>query len=53
MYTWEDTDQRESAFLNFIYSTMGQTLFVEGNNYFPLPSSEIEEQRSNLAEQSN
>ncbi|MFC5971953.1 PstS family phosphate ABC transporter substrate-binding protein [Halomarina salina] len=53
MYTWKDTDERESAFLNFIYSEMGQKIFVEGNNYFPLPSSEIEEQRSKLASQSN
>ncbi|MFC6724919.1 PstS family phosphate ABC transporter substrate-binding protein, partial [Halobium palmae] len=52
MYTWEDTDERESAFINFILSPMGQKLFVQGNNYFKLPSSELEEQRKKLASQS-
>ncbi|MFC4358337.1 PstS family phosphate ABC transporter substrate-binding protein [Halobium salinum] len=53
MYTWEETDKRESAFINMMLSPMGQELFVQGNNYFPLPQSEIENQRSKLASQSN
>ncbi|MFB6097264.1 MAG: PstS family phosphate ABC transporter substrate-binding protein [Haloferacaceae archaeon] len=51
MYTWEGTSKKESAFINFILSEMGQEMFVESNNYFPLPSSEIEKQRSLLADQ--
>ncbi len=53
MYTWEDTDERESAFINMILSPMGQELFVQGSNYFKLPSEELEAQREKLAEQSN
>jgi phosphate transport system substrate-binding protein len=50
-YTWEDTDKRESAFLNMILSDFGQQNFVEPNNYFPLPPERREEERGKLADQ--
>jgi phosphate transport system substrate-binding protein len=50
-YTWEDTDERESAFLNMILSDFGQQNFVEPNNYFKLPPERREEERSKLADQ--
>ena len=50
-YTWQDTDERESAFLNMILSEFGQTKFVEPNNYFKLPESRREEERAKLADQ--
>jgi phosphate transport system substrate-binding protein len=52
MYTWQDTDKRESAFINMILSPMGQKLFVQGANYFKLPESELKAQRDKLAEMS-
>lgn len=51
MYTWEGTSKKESAFINFILSEMGQELFVAANNYFKLPESERKEQREKLADQ--
>ena len=50
-YTWEDTDNRESAFLNMILSEFGQQNFVEPNNYFKLPPARREEERGKLADQ--
>ena len=50
-YTWDGTDRRESAFLNMILSDFGQQNFVEPNNYFKLPESRREEERSKLADQ--
>lgn len=49
-YTWEDTDKRESAFLNMILTEFGQQNFVAPNNYFMLPESRREEERSKLAD---
>ena len=50
-YTWEDTDDRESAFLNMILSEFGQQNFVAPNNYFTLPPERREEERGKLADQ--
>ena len=50
-YTWEGTDNRESAFLNMILSEFGQQYFVEPNNYFTLPPERREEERAKLADQ--
>ncbi|MBZ6494117.1 substrate-binding domain-containing protein [Natrinema longum] len=50
-YTYEDTDERESAFLNMILSDFGQQNFVEPNNYFMLPEERREEERGKLADQ--
>ena len=50
-YTYEDTDRRESAFINMILTEFGQTNFVEPNNYFTLPPERREEERAKLAEQ--
>jgi phosphate transport system substrate-binding protein len=50
-YTWEDTDKRESAFLNMILSEFGQQNFVAPNNYFKLPPERREEERNKLADQ--
>jgi len=50
-YTWEGTDNRESAFLNMILSEFGQQYFVEPNNYFKIPPERREEELSKLADQ--
>ncbi len=50
-YTWQGTDNRESAFLNMILSEFGQQYFVEPNNYFKLPPERREEERAKLADQ--
>jgi phosphate transport system substrate-binding protein len=42
------TDAREAAFLNMFLGTFGQTVFVEQNNYIPLPTSDIESERQKL-----
>ncbi|MFY4812801.1 PstS family phosphate ABC transporter substrate-binding protein [Haloarcula argentinensis] len=36
-------DRREAAFINMFLTEFGQTLFVEDNNYIPLPTSDLEE----------
>lgn len=50
-YTFEDTDERESAFINMILSDFGQEKFVAPNNYFKLPEERLEEERAKLADQ--
>jgi phosphate transport system substrate-binding protein len=50
-YTYEDTDERESAFLNMILSDFGQQNFVAPNNYFTLPEDRREEERGKLVDQ--
>ncbi|QDX41079.1 substrate-binding domain-containing protein [Salarchaeum sp. JOR-1] len=45
------TDKREAAFVNMFLTTFGQTLFVEGQNYIPLPTKDIEAQKAKLPEQ--
>jgi phosphate transport system substrate-binding protein len=46
--TPEGTGRREAAFLNMFLTTFGQTVFVEQNNYIPLPTSDIESERAKL-----
>jgi len=41
-------DRREAAFMNMFLTQFGQTVFVEQNNYIPLPTSDLEEFRSRL-----
>ncbi|MUV89869.1 phosphate ABC transporter substrate-binding protein [Halapricum sp. CBA1109] len=53
MYTWEEVDSREAAFVNMMLSDFGQDTFVAPNNYFRLGASRREEQRNLLPEQSN
>ncbi len=50
-YTYDGTDNRESAFINMILSEFGQQYFVEPNNYFKLPPARREEERAKLADQ--
>lgn len=51
-YTWEDTSQKEAAFINMILTDFGQENFVASNNYFKLPESRREEERAKLPDQS-
>jgi phosphate transport system substrate-binding protein len=44
------TDAREAAFLNMFLTGFGQTVFVEGVNYIPLPTSDIESVREKLSD---
>ena len=44
------TDAREAAFLNMFLTQFGQTVFVEGVNYIPLPTSDIESEREKLSD---
>jgi len=43
-------DRREAAFINMFLTEFGQTVFVEQNNYIPLPTSDLEEFKSQLDE---
>ena len=49
--TPEGTDLREGAFLNMFLTDFGQTVFVEQNNYIPLPTSDIESEAAKLPDQ--
>jgi phosphate transport system substrate-binding protein len=51
MYTWEGTSMKEAAFINMMLSEFGQENCVAANNYFRLPDSRIENQRSKLPDQ--
>jgi phosphate transport system substrate-binding protein len=51
MYTWEGTSMKEAAFINMMLSEFGQENCVAANNYFKLPESRIENQRSKLPDQ--
>ncbi|MFC6615536.1 substrate-binding domain-containing protein [Halopenitus salinus] len=42
------TDRREGAFLNMFLTDFGQTVFVEDNNYIPLPTADIEAEAEKL-----
>lgn len=44
------TDLREGAFLNMFLTEFGQIVFVEQNNYIPLPTKDIESERAKLPE---
>ncbi|WP_142858167.1 PstS family phosphate ABC transporter substrate-binding protein [Salinigranum halophilum] len=43
-------DLREAAFINMFLTQFGQSVFVEQNNYIPLPTSDLEEFKSQLEE---
>jgi phosphate transport system substrate-binding protein len=49
--TPDGTDLREGAFLNMFLTDFGQTVFVEQNNYIPLPTSDIESEAAKLPDQ--
>ncbi|MFC7235159.1 PstS family phosphate ABC transporter substrate-binding protein [Halosegnis marinus] len=51
--TPEGTDMREAAFINMFLTEFGQTLFVEGVDYIPLPTSDIEAEFEKLPAQAN
>jgi phosphate transport system substrate-binding protein len=42
------TDMREGAFLNMFLTKFGQIVFVEQNNYIPLPTKDIEAEAEKL-----
>ena len=45
------TDKREGAFLNMFLTEFGQIVFVEQNNYIPLPTKDLESESDKLPEQ--
>jgi phosphate transport system substrate-binding protein len=45
------TDMREGAFLNMFTTEFGQTVFVEGVNYIPLPTKDLEAEKAKLPDQ--
>ena len=42
-------DQREAAFVNMFLNEYGQNVFVEGNNYIPLPTSDLESMKEQVS----
>ncbi|TKX86553.1 phosphate ABC transporter substrate-binding protein [Halorubrum sp. SS5] len=42
-------DQREAAFVNMFLNEFGQSVFVEGNNYIPLPTSDLESMKEQVS----
>ncbi len=50
-YTWEDTSNKEAAFLNMILTEFGQEKFVAANNYFKLPEERRQKQLEKLPDQ--
>jgi phosphate transport system substrate-binding protein len=49
--TPEGTDMREAAFLNMFLTDFGQQVFVEGVEYIPLPTKDIESEFEKLPAQ--
>ncbi|WP_423750774.1 substrate-binding domain-containing protein [Salinirarus marinus] len=47
----EGVDKREAAFINMFLTEFGQKVFVEDNNYIPLPTKDIEAEREKLPPQ--
>jgi len=45
------TDMREAAFINMFLTKFGQKVFVEGVNYIPLPTKDIESEKAKLPDQ--
>ena len=45
------TDVQEGAFLNMFLTSFGQQVFVEQNNYIPLPTADIESEAAKLPDQ--
>ena len=50
-YTWEETDNQESAVLNLMLSEFGQDTFVAPNDYFTLGESRRQAQIEKLPDQ--
>jgi len=44
------TGPREAAFLNMFLTTFGQVVFVEQNNYIPLPTKDIQAEKEKLSD---
>ncbi|RLM66830.1 phosphate ABC transporter substrate-binding protein [Halorubrum sp. Atlit-8R] len=42
-------DPREAAFVNMFLNEFGQSVFVEGNNYIPLPTSDLEAMKEKVS----
>jgi len=42
-------DAREAAFINMFLNEWGQTTFVEGNNYIPLPTSDLRSMKEKVS----
>ena len=42
-------DPREAAFVNMFLNEFGQSVFVEGNNYIPLPTSDLEAMKEQVS----
>ncbi|SDZ91587.1 phosphate transport system substrate-binding protein [Haloplanus vescus] len=42
-------DAREAAFINMFLNEFGQTIFVEGNNYIPLPTSDLRSMKEQVS----
>jgi len=45
------TDMREAAFMNMFLTDFGQQVFVEDNNYIPLPTADLESEFEKLPDQ--
>ncbi len=45
------TDRREAAFINMFLTEFGQQVFVKGVEYIPLPTKDIEKEKSKLPDQ--
>ncbi|MDZ5812175.1 substrate-binding domain-containing protein [Halorubrum sp. AD140] len=52
-YTWEDTSDKEAAFIRMLLHDYGQEMFVEPNDYLPLTDEEREAQLEALPEPTN
>jgi len=42
-------DAREAAFINMFLNEFGQSIFVEGNNYIPLPTSDLQSMKEQVS----
>jgi len=42
-------DAREAAFINMFLNEWGQTIFVQGNNYIPLPTSDLRSMKEQVS----
>ncbi|MDB2243500.1 substrate-binding domain-containing protein [Halorubrum ezzemoulense] len=42
-------DRREAAFVNMFLNEFGQSVFVEGNNYIPLPTSDLQSMKDKVS----
>jgi phosphate transport system substrate-binding protein len=47
----DGVDRREAAFINMFLTEFGQKVFVESNNYIPLPTKDIQKEKDKLPDQ--